>query len=148
MDSKCNMIFKFLSVTLLLGGLGPGSTARASTSLFGPGDLSPIEADYSCEGSEGGGMAFALPTAELPNGRLWQSDEGNNEGAEFQVTSFKSLECDKCYEISANAWPRTIAKVVTRMDGNKMMLKLSYIEDRIGGREQPLGDYPCKPVKK
>ncbi len=61
---------------------------------------SGIDADYICH-QEGGGVAFKVkgPTEEA---RVWQIDEVDGTGLEFNVTRFSVLRCLGCYSFEAN----------------------------------------------
>lgn len=68
-----------------------------SSSLFSQ-ELTKIEADYRCE-LEGGGIAVKLGSVDTA--KIWQTDMGEDEGLELDVTSFSVARCPGCFSFTA-----------------------------------------------
>lgn len=105
--------------------------------------ITRIRADYRCENSPGGGIAFSLPkTLKKKNAkaRVWMTDIGQNDGLELQVTQFSVARCAGCFSFEALLGSSVLRGVV-----NQFELELVGVE---GETVTPMLKATCVPVKK
>lgn len=70
-------------------------------------EMTTIKADYRCE-QPGGGVAVKIGTESTA--RVWQTDPGEKEGLELQVTSFSLARCPGCFSFEANLMGELLVK--------------------------------------
>ncbi|GEM_PF-5323022 len=104
-------------------------------------NMSRVNADFRCE-QEGGGIAVKVGSSAA-SARVWQTDVGEDEGLELEVTDFKTARCIGCYSFKAIL----MGQIQVQGKITNGVLKYQAVDPDSGKLETLLSDIKCIPVR-